>query len=86
MGYRTKLVKIGNSQGILIPKSILDQVGVEEGSDVELVVDEDRLVVQPVGGSRQGWDEAFAQMADVGDDALLDEALPNEFDEQEWEW
>lgn len=86
MGYRTKLVKIGNSQGIRIPKTILDQVGVEEGGDVELLVDEDRLVVQPVSGSRQGWDEAFARMAEVGDDELLDEALPTEFDEREWQW
>lgn len=87
MGYRTKLVKIGNSQGIRIPKTILEQVGVEEDDDVELMVSEERLlVVQPVEKPRRGWDEAFARMAATGDDALLDEPLPTQFDEEEWEW
>jgi len=87
MGYRTKVVKIGNSQGIRIPKTILEQVGVEEDDDVELVVSEERLlVVRPVNKPRRGWDEAFAGMAAAGEDAMLDEPLPSQFDDEEWEW
>ena len=87
MGYRTKLVKIGNSQGVRIPKTILEQAGMEEDGDVEVVVSEERLlVIQPVNKPRRGWEEAFAEMAAAGDDDLLDEPIPTRFDEQEWDW
>jgi antitoxin MazE len=37
---------------------------------------------------REGWDEAFRQMAENGDDALLDGDLPttSAWDDTEWEW
>ena len=35
---------------------------------------------------RQGWAEAFRQMAERGDDRLLDEPTPTAWDEEEWDW
>jgi hypothetical protein len=37
-------------------------------------------------GMRYGWDESFRSMAEKGDDALLDDSVPTDWDEVEWEW
>jgi antitoxin MazE len=83
---RTNIVRIGNSRGIRIPKALLEQCKL--GETVELEVENDRLVIRPADRPRQGWDEAFLQMAEHGDDALLDENSlgQTEWDQTEWEW
>ena len=43
---RAKLVKIGNSQGIRIPKPLLEQTGIM--GDVELEVDNYQIIIRPV--------------------------------------
>ena len=82
----TKIVKIGNSQGIRIPKVLLEQVDL--GEVVELLVQDDMLVIRAAQKPRQGWEEAFARMADQGGDALLDEAgqIEHDWDAEGWEW
>lgn len=81
---RTQIVKIGNSQGIRIPKLLLKQSGIR--TEVEIEVDDDRLILRAVGRSRLGWEEAFAAMADRQDDILLDDANTTSWDSSEWEW
>lgn len=82
----TRLVKIGNSQGIRIPKLLLEQVGLS--GEVQVEVDNDRLILRSATGHRQGWDEHFQRMAQQGDDHLLDgEALLlTQWEDKEWEW
>jgi antitoxin MazE len=78
-------VRIGNSRGIRIPKPILESAGMS--GEVELEVEEGRLIVWSVGRPRQGWEAGFAAMAELEDDRLLDaEAPPTSWDEDEWEW
>lgn len=83
---KTRLVRIGKSQGIRIPKPLIDKVGL--GGEVEISVEDRALVIRPVVNAREGWDRAFKEMARRGDDALLDGdlPLPNRWDEGEWEW
>jgi antitoxin MazE len=83
---RTKLVPIGNSQGIRIPKALLEAAGL--GRDVELEARDGELVVRAVGHPRAGWEEAAAAMAAAGDDALLDPEVhaPTRWEREEWEW
>jgi antitoxin MazE len=81
---RGHIVKIGNSQGIRIPKALLEQSGI--GSDVEIEVQNQSLVIRSAKQPRLGWDEAFAAMSVRGDDVLLDEDLMAEWDQTEWEW
>ncbi len=83
---RARIVKIGNSRGVRIPKLLLDQLNL--GDEVEIVAEEDHLVVRPVHSARHGWDEQFRLMGKRGDDRLLDESARNEtrWDEEEWEW
>ncbi|MCF8051465.1 MAG: AbrB/MazE/SpoVT family DNA-binding domain-containing protein [Desulfobacterales bacterium] len=83
---RSRIVKIGNSKGIRIPKPFLDQTGI--GEDVELEVESNRIIVRPVLDSREGWEDSFKAMAETGDDKPLidDENLDHSWDEEEWQW
>ena len=82
---RTKLIKIGNSQGLRIPKIILEQLNLSE--EVELEVQENQLVIRPLTLPRSHWEEQFQAMAAYGDDQMLDEIQPlTTWDEEEWEW
>ncbi len=86
MGMRARIIRIGNSRGIRLPRSVLDECHL--GPVVDLSVEAGALVVRPVPSPRAGWDEAFRTMAEAGDDALLDAGAPmgSTWDEQEWEW
>jgi antitoxin MazE len=86
MTVKTRIIQIGNSQGIRIPKPILEQLGFTD--EVELEVLPDQLVVRSVHQPRQQWDEAFKAIAQVGDDQLLDDEplILTEWEENEWEW
>jgi antitoxin MazE len=81
---KTRLVKIGNSRGIRIPKLLLEQAGLADR--VEIVLDDSQLIVRPLNAPRQGWEEAFSRMAAAGDDRLLDPETLTTWDETEWEW
>ena len=83
---RARIVKIGNSQGIRIPKPLLEQTGIMD--DVELEVEQNQIIIRPVTNPRAGWDDAFKAMADRGDDTIADEAenISHSWDEDEWQW
>jgi antitoxin MazE len=83
---QSRLVKIGNSQGLRLSKVILEQSGISE--EVEIEVQADGLFIRPkvVSQVRSGWAEAFAEMAARGDDRLLDEVVLTDWDESEWQW
>ena len=84
---KTKLVKIGNSRGIRIPKSIIEESGINE--EVELEIGDDTIIIKPLSKNRESWDDAFQKMSTNKDDILLDaESLQDQtkWDEVEWEW
>lgn len=83
---RARIVKIGNSQGIRIPKIILEQAHLND--EVELKVQENELVIHSPRKTRAGWAEAFRDMANRGEDKVLDGSLSSltRWDVEEWEW
>jgi antitoxin MazE len=83
---RARVIKIGNSQGLRIPKAILEQTGIMD--DVEIEVEKNRIIIRPVKNARAGWDKAFKTMGEKGDDnPLSDETdISNSWDEEEWHW
>ena len=83
---RARIVKIGNSQGVRIPKPLLDQTGIVD--DVELEVRENQIIIRPVSNPRSGWEEAFSKMSELGDDVLIDSVdnISHSWDEEEWQW
>ncbi|MBE0582989.1 MAG: AbrB/MazE/SpoVT family DNA-binding domain-containing protein [Desulfofustis sp.] len=80
---KTSIIKIGNSQGVRIPKPILDQCGFEK--EVELVIQGQTLLIRSKREPRTGWGHSFQKMAACQDDQLLD-SVTSEWDEEEWEW
>lgn len=82
---KTRIVRIGNSQGVRIPKLFLEQTALTD--EVELEVRDNQIVIRSSTFPRQDWDEAFSQMAANGDDRLLDnDVQPSRWDEEEWQW
>jgi len=81
---KARIIQIGNSRGVRIPKSLLDEAHLPE--DVSIEARENEIVIRPVRHPREGWETAFRAMAERGDDRLLDEPRPTAFDKTEWEW
>ena len=84
MPTRTRIVRIGNSRGIRIPKTLLDEAALPE--EVELHAEPGRLVVEAIKRPRTGWATAAARMRARRGDQLLDQSTPTAFDRTEWEW
>ena len=72
---KTRLIRIGNSRGVRIPKAVIEECGLDGA--VELTVRGRTVILAPVRGRRHGWDDAFKAMAAAGDDVLL---LPDGLD------
>jgi len=83
---RARVIKIGNSQGLRIPKPLLLQTGITD--DVEIEVEKNQIIIRPVKNARDGWDKAFKMMRETGDDALLidEKSISHSWDEKEWQW
>ncbi len=83
---RAKIVRIGNSQGIRIPKPLLERSGL--GEEVEIEAEGDQIVIRPLRRPREGWSEAFQAMTQAGEDQLVDgdQLGQSSFDRGEWMW
>ena len=83
----TALIKIGNSQGIRIPKAIIEQAQLQD-TQLEFKITDEGLLIRPVKKNREGWQEQFDkalkfQALDEVDQEWLDAPL---VEEEEWEW
>jgi antitoxin MazE len=83
---RTRIVKIGNSRGIRIPKPLLDQTGLR--GEIDIQAQGESLLIVAVHHPRAGWDDAFREMALHDHDRLLDGdvSTSESFDTEDWEW
>ena len=83
---RARLVKMGKSKGIHLPRAFLDQLELDE--EVELEVQDGQVVVRLVPRPRRGWDKLFDGMTARGDDRLLDAKAfsLSSWDEEKWVW
>ncbi len=69
---RAPVRKMGNSAGILLPEPLLAQLGVEVGDDLDLSLDDGRVVLEAAKRlPRSGWAEAARELAEAGDDVLV---------------
>jgi len=64
-----QVVKIGNSKGIRLSKTLLEQYNIRD--KLEIIFEKDYLILKPVSKPRSGWEEAFKEMHDNKDDQLL---------------
>jgi antitoxin MazE len=81
---KTKLIRIGNSRGVRLPKTIIEQAGLTE--EVVLEVRDGAVIIARAALPRRGWADAAGEMCLADDDRLLDPPIPTHFDEKEWTW
>ncbi|MBM4323417.1 MAG: AbrB/MazE/SpoVT family DNA-binding domain-containing protein [Deltaproteobacteria bacterium] len=83
---KTNIIRIGNSQGVRIPKTLLEQCHLQ--NEVELEPRESYLILKSAKKPRDGWDAAFQAMAKQGDGKMIigDMLLENKWDKEEWDW
>ena len=81
---KTRIVQIGNSRGIRLPKVLIEEAQLEE--EVELAAEPGCIVIRSASRPREGWAAAAQKMRERNEDPLLDPATPTQFDVKEWKW
>ena len=71
------VIKIGNSKGIRLSKSLLERYNIKD--TVEMILEKGHIVIKPKADPRKGWENAFKKMHESGDDmALMNDVLEDE--------
>ena len=76
------IIRIGNSKGIRIPKNILNQYNIKK--KINLILEQDYIIIKPIEEPRKGWDKAFKDMHENGDDSLVIQDIFDNENFQEW--
>ena len=76
------IIKIGNSKGIRISKTILEKYNIRD--TVDLILEKGQIIIRPLSRPRKGWDKAFKQMNENGDDRLLFNDVFEDENLEEW--
>ncbi len=76
------VIQIGKSKGLRLSKTLLDKYNIKD--KVELILEKGYLIIKPISSPRKGWDKAFEQMSNEGDDQLLFEDVFENEDLEEW--
>jgi antitoxin MazE len=79
-----RIIRIGNSRGVRLPKPVIEGAGLQE--HVEIHVRGNTVVIGPRKRPRVGWAAAAEAMRRAGHDKLLDPSAPTRFDQEEWRW
>ena len=76
------VIKIGNSKGIRLSKTLLDKYNIKES--VDLIFEKGQIVIKPILKPRKGWEKAFREMNENGDDKLLMDDVFDDESLEEW--
>ena len=78
------IAKIGNSQGVRLPKKLLESLGITVGQATEIVPHPEGLLIKPVKNSpRSNWSAKFAS---VKEQSEIVDFIANDWDKDEWTW
>lgn len=83
-GVTSKIIRIGNSQGVRIPKPLLEQAGLE--GPVRLRVVESGILIERRPVVRRAWEDAAKLMRERREAGLIDDPTSTDFDETDWTW
>ena len=81
---KTRIVRIGNSRGVRLPKPLLAEAGLSD--EVEVRARNGAIVITSAARPRAGWSEAARLARARDEDRLLDAPTNTRFDDEEWEW
>jgi antitoxin MazE len=78
---RAAIRKLGNSSGVIVPKSMLAEIGLAAGDPVDLSLEDGRIAITPVKRRpREGWAEAFDEIGELREEDRDWLEFPNEGD------
>lgn len=83
---QAKIVSIGNSQGVRIPKALLEESGISPKQAVTLTVVDSTIVIAPAQNPREGWAEAFAKSGAELSDEDREWLEADLVDDKDWSW
>ena len=78
----TSIIKIGNSKGLRLSKTILEKYNIKD--KVELILDKGQIILKPIEKPRRDWDNAFKKMRINNDDKLLMNDVFDDENLDEW--
>ena len=78
----TAIIKIGNSKGLRLSKTILDKYNIKD--KVEIILEMGQIIIKPIEEPRKNWDAAFEKMNKEGDDKMLMNDVFNDENFEEW--
>lgn len=84
---KTKIIRIGNSQGVRIPKPLIEESGITD--EIEMILRDNEIILRSAEKTRENWEVSFEKMAEQGDDDLLDQKeieKSSDWDKTEWVW
>jgi antitoxin MazE len=76
------VIKIGNSKGIRLSKTLLERYNIRD--TVDLILEKGQIIIKPLSRPRNGWDKAFMEMHTNGDDELLIDDIFEDEHHEEW--
>ena len=76
------VIQIGNSKGIRFSKTILEKYNIKD--KVDLILEKGKIIIQPLSTPRKGWESAFEEMNENGDDRLLFDDVFEDETLEEW--
>ena len=79
---QVSLIKIGNSKGIRLSKTLIEKYNLRD--TVELILEKGQIIIKPSSKPRKGWEKAFKEMAENGDDQLLFSDVFEDENLEEW--
>lgn len=81
---KAQIIQIGNSQGIRIPKVLLEESGISGEVDLESTAD--GILIRNIKKPRGDWEAIFTELGDTDDDLQVTDDAATDFDKKEWKW
>lgn len=76
------VIKIGNSKGFRLSKTLIEKYNIKD--KVELILEKGYIILKPIAKPRKGWDKAFKEMSQQGEDKLLINDVFDDENIEEW--
>lgn len=82
MSMEAQIIKIGNSKGLRLSKTLLEKYNIQDR--VELILEDEQIILKPIAKPRAGWEESAKEMHENGDDGLLIDDVFGDENFEEW--
>ena len=76
------IIQIGNSKGFRLSKTLIEKYNIKD--KVELILEKGYIIIKPISTPRKGWEKAFKEMNENGDDRLLIDDVFEDENPEEW--